>query len=134
MKVRLQTNSNFHSSLSERKPNEFLCEDFSRWTFTPTLLVFPSSLHFISHQFHADSFQVWHKKKERGKKENPLRCKYLRFIFKLSWNLCEHWGAISHLHWHLISPVESESTNCRGFPVCPIILHQFPWPCGTLVN
>lgn len=72
----------------------------------------------------------WHTKK--GK--NLLCWKDLRFMFKFSWNLWEHWGAISHLHWHLISQEESESTNCQGFPVCPIILHQFPWPYGLLVN
>lgn len=84
------------------------------------------------HSFSQGFISSWHKKKGGG---GEFLCWiYLRFVFKFSWNLWEHWGAISYLHWHLISQVKSENTNCQGFPVCPIILHQFPWPYGTLVN
>lgn len=137
----LQMNSNFTSC--QKESNELLHEDFTEskspdiligvWSqlYTSPCVFLPfTRFHFI--HLHRASFQVGTKKKRKGKEF--LCWKYLRFVFKFSWNLWEHWGAISHLHWHLISQVKSENTNCQGFPVCPIILHQFPWPYGTLVN
>lgn len=138
--IHLQMNSNLTSC--QKESDKFLYEDFYREqeprhpqrSATPTLhklgCLLPShTLSLHSDHFHMASLQVGTKK---GKES--LCWKYLRFMFKFSWNLWEHWGAISHLHWHLISQVESESTNCQGFPMCPIILHQFPWPYGLLVN
>lgn len=140
IKTHLQMNSNFTSC--QKESDEFLHEDFTESKSPDILLgvqpqlytssdVFfpPHTLSLHSDHFHRASFQVGTKKAKES-----LCWKYLRFMFKFSWNLWEHWGAISHLHWHLISQVESESTNCQGFPMCPIILHQFPWPYGMLVN
>lgn len=138
--IHLQMNSNF--TFCQKESDEFLYEDFTE-SKIPDILggvqpqlytssdVFPPLIHFhfIQIIFTGLHFKLAHKK---GKES--LCWKDLRFMFKFSWNLWEHWGAISHLHWHLISQEESESTNCQGFPMCPIILHQFPWPYGLLVN
>lgn len=139
----LQMNSNFTSC--QKESNEFLHEDFTEskspnillgvqpQLYTSSDVFSPPPYTFASFRSFSQGFiSSWHKKIK--KRKESLCLKYLRFMFKFSWNLWEHWGAISHLHWHLISQVESESTNCQGFPMCPIILHQFPWPCGMLVN
>ena len=135
----LQMNSNFTSC--QKESNEWLHEDFTE-SKSPDILIgaqsqlYTSSGVFLSsHTFTSFICAGLHFKLAQKKGGKEFLCwKYLRFVFKFSWNLWEHWGTISHLHWHLISQVKSENTNCQGFPVCPIILHQFPWPYGTLVN
>lgn len=91
----LQMNSNFTSC--QKESNEFLHEDFTKSKSPDILLrVQPRTLHKIgclfftphhtlslhSDHFHKASFQVGTQKRVES-----LYWKYLRFIFKFSWNL-----------------------------------------------
>lgn len=110
---------------NEIKNNTLYSPITSAWrcfNFTSRLLVRP------------DNFIELHFKLEKEREKKSLCCACLRFIFKISYNLWKHWGAISYLHWHLISQVDSEITNWCGFPLRPIILHQFSWPLRVLLN
>lgn len=66
-----------------------------------------------------DNFTGLHLKfgKECSKKGKKSLCtEYLRFMFKISCTLWEHRGAISDLHRHLISQVDSEKHKLLRIP------------------